>query len=156
MASKLKTASLKVTLKEDIVLNGKNVGGKTEISFSGIKQADTRFLNIPTHEVTILQLSSSAGAGTYTSGSFKYARITNLDDTNFLNLAFVSGSNNDGAEKSNRYNIKLEAGMSHMFFNNDLSGSAQGSNFTKFTGFNSISAFASTASIDTEIFVATT
>ncbi len=77
MASTVSTATLKILIQEDITLNNKVMGGKTFHNIPSINEVSERILTVPTHQVSILALSSSAGAGTYVTGKVKYIRITN-------------------------------------------------------------------------------
>jgi len=78
MASTIDSATLKVLFQEDITLNGTKRGAKILHTFSSITQVDERILTVPTYDVNVLILSSSAGAGTYETSAFEYARLTNL------------------------------------------------------------------------------
>ena len=72
---------------------------------------------VPTTRTKILALSSSAGAGTFVTANLKYIRLTNLDNSNFVRLNFVSGSGGT----ANRYEVKLEADRSMVFTNASIS-----------------------------------
>ena len=149
MATLVDNATLTVTVNEDVKLNGQQVGSKVVQSIAGINEASRRIFSVPTYETTILSLSSSAGAGTYATSNLQYIRITNLDDTNFVRLTFLSGS-------SNRYDMKLPAKRTAIFTSPSISGSAGGDAFGSFVNFDSMKATANAASVDVELFVAST
>ena len=149
MATTVNDATLTVTVNEDIKLNGHQVGSKVTHEISGINEASRRVLTVPTYETQILALSSSAGAGTYVTANMQYIRVSNLDDTNFVRLTFISGS-------SNRYDMKLPAKRSAIFTSPSISGSDGGSSFGSFVDFDSMKATADTAAVDLEMFVAST
>jgi hypothetical protein len=148
VATTVNDSDLTVTVNEDIKLNGQQVGSKIVQTISGINEASRRILSVPTYETEILALSSSAGAGTYVTADMQYIRISNLDDSNFVRLSFTS--------TSERYDVKLPAKRSAIFTSPSISGSADGASFGSFANFSSLVAIADTASVDLEIFVAST
>jgi hypothetical protein len=148
MASIIEDSTLTLTFNEDIKLNGQQFGGKTVHTITGINEACKRIFNVPLFETQILALSSSAGAGTYDSSKIKYARLTNLDDTNFVRLSFSSGS-------LNKYDVKLPANRTICFCSPSMSGSSTGDLFSSFVDFDSLKAKSDTAVVDVELFVAT-
>ena len=102
-------------------------------------------------------------AGDVTFDKFKYARITNLDDTNSV---FVSVSDIDGVGGSNTpttyFTIEIPAGMSFVLpsLNFDASDSAalDGKSLTHSTAYNTvvrIDVVAITADVDVEFIVVT-
>lgn len=153
MASTVSTATLKILVQEDITLNNKVMGGKTIHNISGINEVSERILTVPTHKVSILALSSSAGAGTYVTANVKYLRLTNLDDENYVRLSFRTGDL--GTSSTNTYDVKLEPKRTMMFTNASISGSATGASFGSFSNFSSLDATAASAGCEVELFVAT-
>ena len=126
MASTVTSATLKVQIQEDIDINGTKRGAKIVHSFSDIAQVDERIMSVPTHEVSVLLLSSSAGAGTYKTSTFRYARLTNLDDTNYLTITLLSGS-------AGSKNVqKLPPKTSMVLCSAAMSGSSAGTAFGAF------------------------
>jgi hypothetical protein len=150
MASTIDTATLKVQILEDIELNGVKRGSRSYHTFSNIKQIDERILTVPTYEVDILLLSSSAAAGTYSTNSFRYARLTNLDDTNYVSITLLSGSQGSKSVQ------KLLPKTSMMLTDLALSGSSSGVSFGSFNDITAVKASANSAAIDLSLFVATT
>ena len=150
MATTVTAATLSVFIQEEITLNGVKQGAKVQHNIPQIKQVDERVLTVPTHEVNVLLLSSSAGAGTYATNSFKYARLTNLDDTNFLRVSLISGSAGSVLVQ------KLPPKRSMIFTSTAISGSSAGVTFGAFSDFTSVKAKADSSAVDLGIFVATT
>jgi len=150
MASTIDTATLKVQILEDIELNRVKRGSRSYHTFSNIKQIDERILTVPTYEVDILLLSSSAAAGTYSTNSFRYARLTNLDDTNYVSITLLSGSQGSKSVQ------KLLPKTSMMLTDLALSGSSSGVSFGSFNDITAVKASANSAAIDLSLFVATT
>ena len=150
MASTITASTLKVQIIEEIELNNVKRGARQYHTFADIKQIDERVLSVPTHEVDVLLLSSSAGAGTYATDTFKYARLTNLDDTNYISVTLISGS---AGSKSVQ---KLPARTSMMLTSLSLSGSSAGVTFGSFSDITAVKASADSAAVDLSLFVATT
>lgn len=150
MASTIDTATLQVQILEDIELNGVKRGSRSYHTFANIKQIDERILTVPTYEVDILLLSSSAAAGTYATNSFKYARLTNLDDTNYVSVTLLSGSQGSKSVQ------KLLPKTSMMITDLALSGSSAGVSFGSFNDITAVKASANSANVDLSLFVATT
>ena len=152
MATTLTKTSLKILIQEEVTLNGTVKGGKQTHTITEIKHVDERILSIPTYETAILHLSGASGAGTYQTSKVKYMRMTNLDDSNFVRLSFLSGSGGS----SNRFDVKLDPKRSMIFTNASISGTAAGASFGSFSSFTKVSATADTAAVDVSLFVATT
>jgi len=147
MASNVSNATLTVQVREEITLNERKLGGQNVVKIKGINEVSERIFTVPTKEVKILALSSSAGAGTFITGDVQYIRFTNLDNANFVRLSFRSGS-------LNRYDVKLPAERTMIFTNPSISGSAAGKTFGSFVNFDTLKAAADTAAVDIEMFVA--
>ena len=153
MASSISGKTLTVTINESLTLGDDNMGNRTQFEIKGIAEVSQRVMTVPTYKTSVLMLSSSAGAGTYHSGSLKYARITNLDNENFVQLTFMSAS---GGVTKNKCEFKLDPLRSFVFTNDAYSGSAAGDSFSQFAGFKQVKAKSDTAECDIEIYVAST
>ena len=154
MASKIDNATLTVQVREEVTLNNRKLGGQNIHKIGGINEVSERILTVPTSEVAILGLDSTVGAGTYITDDVQYIRLTNLDNTNFVRLTFISGSSADAGAKANRFDIKLEAERSMIFTNASISGSNENLTFSSFSNFTDLKATADTDSVDVELFVA--
>jgi hypothetical protein len=152
MATTLSNAKLTVRVTEEVTLNGKELGNTNTHTLFGINEVSERIFTIPTSQVTILSASSAVGAGTFLSSSIKYIRVTNLDDANYVRLSFASGS----SATSNTSDFKLEADRTMLFTNTAYSGSAANVTFGAFNDFTDLKGVANSASVDIELFVATT
>ena len=96
MASTLTPSTFNVTIIEEQVVKSniiKRAANQTTLTVSSVTNVDRRTVTCPTGSfVTLFNLDGSTpGAGTFPSSSLKYARISNLDDTNNLYIT-VSGS----------------------------------------------------------------
>ena len=154
MATTLNTAKLTVIIKEEVKLNNQEYGNRNAVTIGGVNDVSQRIISVPiTDTTTLLKLSGSVGAGTYGIDSLKYVRVTNLDNSNFVRLSFLSASAAD--VQYNRYDVKLPARQSYIFTNSSLSGSQAGASFNTFSKFTDLTAKADTASVDLELFIAT-
>jgi len=153
MASTISSAPLYVTIKESVMLKGREQGGTTELTISGINEISKRIVTATTTEATILTFSSAIGAGTYIAANVRYMRFTNLDDTNHITLTFKDEDNTE-------FRVKVDAGQSFIF-NADSSGGfvdtmkAAGSALASgLADLYDVTVDADTASCDLEIFIA--
>jgi len=154
MASTINKANLTVTLKEQVKINNQEYGNRNSIEIGGVNDVSQRIISVPVADTTILlKLSGSVGAGTFGIDNLKYARLTNLDNQNWVRLSFISSS--DTPASFNRYDVKLEARQSYIFTNSAVSGSQVGADFNAFAKFTDLKAKADTAAVDLELFIAT-
>jgi hypothetical protein len=120
MASTITAGTLKVTIKEEIYLKGKNQGDITELSIASINEISKRIVTATTTEaglVGFLSALSSVGvtankvgylAGIYDADDIRYMRFTNLDDENYITLTFRD-------EENAEFRIKVDAGHSFIY-----------------------------------------
>ncbi len=154
MASTVISSKLVVSISEKITLNDQSYGGKNTCVIPGITDIDKRIVTVPTSEIEILKMDTSAGAGQFIEGDVRYIRITNLDDTN---NGFLTFKNEDDDEfcvlldygQSFIYNSNFDGGVVNTFDAN--AGAASIHNLGDLVN---ITAQADTAAIDLEIFVA--
>ena len=165
MASTITSATLKVVISEQIILNGRDQGSKNTLSISDINEVSKRIVTASTTEAGLLGfLSALSGvgvaankvgylAGILDDGDVRYIRITNLDDTNFITLTFRDEDNTE-------FKIKVDAGHSFIYPGDNsggvvdtmkAAGSAVGSGLADLVD---ITIDADTASCDVEVFVA--
>ena len=134
MASTIENSTLKVTLTERIVLNGRDQGSTNELSITDINEVSKRIITVTTTESVIATFSSAvASAGHYVDTDVRYIRFTNKDDTNFI----WNGDNVNG--------------MGAVFNATQDADAASSANFGSLTN---IQADADTASCDLEVFIA--
>ena len=114
-------ANLKVTIREELTLNGYDQGAKNTLTISDIDEVFRRIVTCPANnETTIARFRSSVGnaSGTATFDSaldvqdVKYVRVSNLDSSNSLTLSLQVevGEDDSGADTS--ASILVEAGKS--------------------------------------------
>ena len=116
-------ANLKVTIREELTLNGYDQGAKNTLTISDVDEVFKRIVTCPANnETTIARFRSSVGnaSGTATFDSaldvqdVKYVRVTNLDGSNSLTLSLQVevGEDDSGADTS--ASVLVEAGKSFM------------------------------------------
>ena len=150
MATTVINANLTVTLTDTVTLNGQTYGNTNTLTIAEIDEVYSRVVEVPINAYTpVLELGSATGQGVLTATNVKYIRITNLDDTNQVQLKVFG---------TDAMVIRLEAGKSFIlggvYFDADNGDIAQGA-----VAYNTtfvISAEASVAPVDLEVFAATT
>lgn len=147
MASTISNATLKVVLNESVTLNGKEYGSRVSYDVSGVNEVSQRIFTVPTSQITIMNLATTVGAGTFLPSAVKYCRVSNLDDENYVRLTFQSGS-------ANQFDVKLDPNRTFVFTNGKISGSNSGGTFDAYVDFTSLKAVANSESVDIELFVA--
>ena len=152
MASTITASTLKVTIQEDIKLNGVQQGGLNTLSIGSINEVYKRIVNVTTSEIALYTTDDSiVGGSQFDDDNVKYARITNLDDTNHI-VVRVKNADND------EFAYKLNAGESFLLYQHE--GTMNAGTATTLdigTGFHDITSVkltAPTAACDAEIFVA--
>jgi len=142
-------ATLKVTIKEELILNGKDMGNENFLSISGVNSAEHRIIDVATAEQSILLFDTAVAAGTYADSTLKHLRITNLDGTNFVQLRFV--------RSAQQYYAKVEPGETFILGNSEMYADATGTSSSEaFGNIDAIHAKANTAACELEVFIATT
>ena len=159
MASTVKAKTLRVTIQEDIVLNGTNYGSKTKVSFASIKEVYKRVVRcVDDTDCTIatFQTATSTSDGAIDLENVKYIRVTNLDDTNPMNLSLqVAGGEGGTANMSTT--ILISAGESFIMgtiHDGIALSDANATIVTALTDLESLLVDPLSEDIDVEIFVA--
>ena len=150
-------ADLTVYINEKITLDGNDRGVLTTQTISNINNIDNRILNIPTGSYTPLFYfnPSNIDAGTFSTGSFKYGRITNKSSTVPIQVRITA----DAVPTSSLTNTSFVITPGNSFFlsTTAITGSTPGSNtfiFNQYIYYISVAPSSSSASI--EYFIATT
>ena len=115
MASTITAGTLKVTLTEQIILNGRDQGSKNTLSISSIKDVFKRIITIAADDdatVLVFKSTTASADGALDLQNVKYIRITNLDDTNSVGLSLQLDSDEDNSAANESCTILLEAGRS--------------------------------------------
>jgi hypothetical protein len=149
-------ADLTIFINEKITLDGNDRGVLTTQTISGVNNIDNRTLSIPTGSYTPLFYFNPSGidAGTFSTGSFKYGRITNKSSVPIQ--VRVTADTVPPSTLANTSFI-VAPGNSFSLSTTAITGSSPGSNifvFNQYIYYISASPSGSSASI--EYFIATT
>lgn len=152
MATTITATELSVNITESITLNGSEYGNSISKSFSTLGEVDQRIMNITqlnfeSGGTEIIKTSTEDGRGTVVANDWAYFRITNLDDTNFITLRFVSATD--------AVYIKIEAGESFMLMSPDFDIESSPFGGGTFADIRTIAAASDTAACDIEYVIAT-
>ena len=158
-------ANLKVTIREELTLNGYDQGATNTLTISSINELSKRIVTATTTEAGLLgflSALSSVGvtankvgylAGILDDGDVRYIRITNLDGSNHITLTFRDEDNTE-------FRMKVDAGHSFIYPGDNsgglvdtmkAAGSALASGLADLVD---ITVDADTASCDVEVYVA--
>ena len=116
MASTITAATMTVTITESITLNGKNQGDTNTVSFSDIKEIYKRIVRcVDDTDCTIatFQTATNTSDGAIDLENVRYIRVTNLDDTNPMNLSLQVAGGEDGTANMST-TVLVKAGESFM------------------------------------------
>ena len=109
-------ATLTVTVKEDVLINGVRRGSENVTDITGITETYSRVLDVlNSADTDVLKFGSADGAGTISRTKLKYMRFTNLSTT-AANTITLSIEDTD----SEQYIISLAAGQSYVLYNLSL------------------------------------
>ena len=148
MATTVTAADLTVTVSESYTLNGVSYGNSSNKVFSTNGEVLQRIMSVSTSDPAILNFGAADAAGQVTVGDFKYFRIKNLDDTNFVMLTLYNGADS--------FFYKLAAGDTFLLMSNDMDAIDGDTTFGAFADITQIKADANTAACDIEILAVTT
>jgi hypothetical protein len=150
-------ADLTVLINEKITLDGNDRGVLSTQTITNINNIDNRILKIPTGSYTPLFYFNPSGvdAGTFSTGSFKYGRITNKSSTVPIQVRVTA----DTVPPSTLVNTSFIVAPGDSFFlsTTAITGSSPGSNIFAFNQYiYYVSAAPSGSSANIEYFIATT
>ena len=117
MASTITSATMKVTIAEQINLNGTEQGSRNTLNISGVKDIFKRIITIAADDdatVLVFKSTTAIADGALDLQNVKYIRVTNLDDTNSVGLSLQLDSDEDNSAANESCTILLEAGRSFM------------------------------------------
>jgi len=152
MASTVTSATLEVVISETLSLGGTQYGGTKTLSIGSINEVFKRIVkcvNSQTTTVATFNGNAFASANAIDVEDAKYIRITNLDDTNPVELAIVGAAT--------LYQVKLAAGESHILGSPEdlmLSEADTSPSFGTMADIASIQVNPASNDVDVEIFVA--
>ncbi len=109
-------ATLTVTLKEELELNGKDRGSELTLSVGSVTQAYHRIVTCPANNDTTIatfQTAVHTADNAIDLEDAKYIRVTNLDASNEVILS-LQISNNENGTADGSTSILLAAGRSYI------------------------------------------
>ena len=161
MATTIRNATLKVTLKEEIVLNGNRQDSENILRISDINEIYKRIITCPANsETTLSHFHSSVADGTLAPldiDDVKYIRVTNLDASTSVTLSLQSDVGEDDSAADESASLLIEAGKSFIMGSpNDGIGisDANANLVTDLVDLESLVVFTGGSAVDVEIFVA--
>ena len=118
MASTITAAAMTVTITESISLNGATQGGTNSFSIASVNEVTKRIVRCPANvDTTVFRSGVSADVtdNSVDIADTKYIRLTNLDDTNPINVNLqidVTESGSGASAANETATILLAAGQS--------------------------------------------
>jgi hypothetical protein len=109
-------ADLTITITEDLTINSVAVGSTNAKTITDIVDVYKRTVKCTNGQITTIcnfGETEYAGNGTFNLGQTKYIRVTNLDSTNSVELAFILF---DGVEEYRNCTMSVKAGESYLLF----------------------------------------
>ncbi len=147
-------ASLTVTIKEEVTINGKDRGNTNSVTIDNVTETFNRVLTITNTEQTVLQFQASRPSGAaFVDASLQYLRITNLDGSNTVDLRIQDTAN------TKEYFVRLGSTESYLLFNDKIDANGANDEAISISQIEKISADATGSSgetADIEIFAVAT
>ena len=139
-------ATLKVTINEELSIEGVDRGSSRVLDISAVSQVDNRIVSVTNSEADLVKFGASIASGTFVASSVKYLRITHAGTSNTLTLRVLG--------TSEEYFVKLTSGQSFVLNNASMDANATGGEAVGLANIAEIKAVASASTIVTEVFVA--
>ena len=153
-------ADLTVTLTESVTLNGAARGSTNTLTITGVDDVYHRIVTVPSGvDTTLASFKSTTGVAdsALDLGNVKYIRVTNLDNSNPINLSLQVETGNDDSAADHSATILLEAKKSFLMGTPDAGIAVDTANaniITSLEDLESIIADSASAAVQCEIFVA--
>jgi hypothetical protein len=147
MATTVTAENLTVTITEQYTLNGVSYGNTMNKTYTDNGEVYQRIMTIAAGTrgdvwTNIINFGSADSAGIADITNYKYFRIKNLDDTNYLELR-VTGT-------ADSFFVKIKAGETFLLMDNEIDAVASGTTIGTLTDITQIAANADTDAIDIE------
>jgi hypothetical protein len=146
-------ADLTVTINESVTINGALRGSSNVLTINSITDTFERVVTCPHSNTTTIATFNSnvyGSAGALDLENCKYIRVTNLSDTEVMDLAVVTENTN--------YQVVMTAGTTHLLCQADTAAIAEADTTPNFPTLEDITSIQvrprSTSDVDVEIFVA--
>lgn len=145
---------LKVTITEQLTLNGVDRTNEYSRTLSNVTQSDCRMLSVGTTETDLIKFGAASGAGQFVNSAVQYIRITHLPPASAgsatLTLRITCATDNK------EYFVKLDEGASFTLSNTEMDANEGSGNIGgafSVSDIENISAKGSTT-VDVNVFVA--
>tara|TARA_R110000824_G_scaffold101998_6_gene242084 strand:- start:191 stop:619 length:429 start_codon:yes stop_codon:yes gene_type:complete len=139
-------ATLTVTIKEELILNGQDVGCTNIVNYS-VTEVYHRIVTITNTEKSILLFGAAVEGGTIKDAQLDYLRITNLDSSANIKLRIRNASE--------EFMVQVEPLGSFILTEDKLDADATGSDETiSLAQIDSIKAISGTSTSSVEIYAA--
>ena len=147
MATTVTAENLTVTITESYTLNGVSYGNTMNKTFTNNGEVYQRVMAIAAGTrgdvwTNIINFGAADAAGIADITNYKYFRIKNLDDTNFLELR-VTGT-------ADSFFVKIKAGETFLLMDNEIDAVASSTTIGTLTDITQIAANANTDAVDIE------
>jgi len=155
MTSTVTAATMTVKITETIKLNGRDQGAETTLTIASVNEVMKRIVTCSASQTTtIAEFRNDVyeASGAIDIEDSRYIRVTNLDDTNSVEIAVVTGG-----VAGTTYQVKLDPGHSHILGSaNDLMLAEADTtpSFGTMADVNSIRVRPGASAVDVELFVA--
>ena len=143
MATTVEAADAVISVTETYTLNGVDYGNTITTTYTQNGNVVQRIMAIGTSLTTIFNFGASDSAGQADKSNFKYFRITNLDDTNYMTLQIEDGT-------PDTIFLKVNAGQCVTLFDNEYDIDQAGRTFASWKQITAIKGTANTDGIDVE------
>jgi len=160
MASTVVASTLTVTLTESISLNGQSFGGTRSYSIASINEIYKRILTIPADaDTTVVSFKSATSTSDVALDiqDAKYLRISNLDNSNTINLSLQIDAGEDDSAADESATVALAPGQSFIMGSPHDSIAVSDANATIVTDLHDLESVlidSSSNAVDVEVFVA--
>jgi len=122
MASTISSATLTVTVTEDISLNGSTMGATNTLTIGSVNEINQRIVTVDAGNVrTLFNFGGTVSAGEFIRANVKYLRITNKDDTNTVSINIRGNATNCWVGVEAGGSFVLTTGSSMMQADDDTS-----------------------------------
>jgi hypothetical protein len=107
-------ATLKVTIQEEITINGKDRGNKNTVEITSVSEVFNRVFTVTNTEQNILDFAANASGGALEDTTMQYLRVTNLDSTYEVDLRIQDTAN------TKEYFVQIAPSESFVLFNDKM------------------------------------
>lgn len=154
MSSIIQPTNLTVKIQETCKINNLDRNGLRLIIMTNVKEINTRIMSIATSVTTIADFDAT-GQGKFTAANVKYIRMTNLDDTNYVDI--TASDHVTASSAGQLFSIRLQPGKTFMLGSAAFNAATSDANnsIAASDTIQQITGIANTAACDIDIYIAT-